>query len=147
MASPVPSTSALHSARIPGLAVGVILLLLILPMAPGSGNGEAQATAQEVVTPERPVPGPVIPPPFFRRALEAGTRSLDGRPGPNYWQVYSEYDIDARLDPAAGLLSGSETIVFHNRSPRDLFTIAVFLHQNIHAEGVPRNYARSEERL
>ena len=94
--------------------------------------------AQEEVIVERPIPGPVIPPPFFRGALERGTRSPDGSPGPNYWQVYSDYDIDARLDPVSGLLSGSETVRFHNRSPIDLPTLAVFLHQDLHAEGAAR---------
>ena len=108
----------------------------MLPMGAGMNT---QLAAQEAITPLRPVPGPVIPPPFFRDALEAGTRSPDGRPGPGYWQVYSEYDIDARLDPVSGLLSGSETIRFHNRSPDRLLTVSLFLHQNIHAEGVPRN--------
>jgi len=102
-------------------------------------GSEAPILAQEAVTPSRPIPGPVVPPPYFREAVARGTRSSDGRPGPNYWQVYSEYDIDARLDPVEGLLSGSETIRFLNRSPVDLPVIALFLHQNIHAEGVPRN--------
>ncbi len=110
-----------------------VLLLLAATVAP-----DGFALAQEVVTPRRPIPGPVVPPPFFRAALERGTRSPDGSPGPNYWQVYSEYDIDARLDPVSGLLSGTETVRFHNRSPLDLPSIALFLHQNIHAEGVAR---------
>jgi hypothetical protein len=81
----------------------------------------------------------VIPPPYFRAALENGTRSLDGRPGPNYWQVYTEYDIDARLDPLTGLLSGTEIIRFHNRSPLSVPVLQLFLHQNLHQEGVIRN--------
>jgi hypothetical protein len=105
---------------------------------PGLEAQEAQE-AREVVTPRRPIPGPVVPPPFFRAALERGTRSPDGRPGPGYWQVYTEYDIDARLDPSSGLLSGFQTIRFHNRSPADLPTIQLLLNQNIHAEGVGRN--------
>ena len=112
-----------------------LLLLAGLMLSDPSGRLEAQ----ESVTPARPLPGPVIPPPYFRAALENGTRSPDGSPGPNYWQVYSEYEIDARLDPVEGLLSGMETIRFHNRSPVDTPTLALFLHQNIHAEGVPRN--------
>ena len=119
---------------VPSVLLAAFLLL-------GASPQGAQLIGQEMVTPERPVPGPVIPPPFFRRALEQGTRSPDGRPGPGYWQVYSEYDIDARLDPASGLLSGRETILFHNRSPEELYTVSLFLHQNIHAEGVPRNRA------
>jgi hypothetical protein len=122
---------------LPVVIPGVLAAALLLVWSPRG----SQLAGQVAVTPERPVPGPVIPPPFFRAALENGTRSPDGRPGPGYWQVYAEYDIDARLDPASGLLSGSETIVFHNRSPRELFTVSLFLHQNIHAEGVPRNRA------
>ncbi len=114
--------------------VSVALSLLMA----SAGTETAPAQAQETITPARPIPGPVVPPPFFRAALERGTRSPDGRPGPNYWQVYSEYDIDARLDPVSGLLSGTETITFHNRSPADLPVLALFLHQNIHSEGVAR---------
>jgi len=119
------------------LSVSSVFPVLLLLAAPATPTGLAHA--QESVTPQRPIPGPVVPPPFFRAALEQGTRSPDGSPGPNYWQVYSDYDIDARLDPVSGLLSGTETIRFHNRSPVDLPAIALFLHQNIHAPGVARN--------
>ncbi|MFH1765815.1 MAG: M1 family metallopeptidase [Gemmatimonadota bacterium] len=120
------------------LSVSIVLTALLLLAA---ATLDVPAQAQETVTPQRPIPGPVVPPPFFRAALERGTRSPDGSPGPNYWQVYTGYDIDARLDPVSGLLSGTETIRFHNRSPVDLPSIALFLHQNIHAEGVARNRA------
>jgi hypothetical protein len=103
-----------------------------------TGLQVSPADAQEEITIQRPIPGPVVPPPFFRAALEGGTRSPDGSPGPNYWQVFSEYDIDARLDPVSGLLSGSETIRFHNRSPIELPTLALFLHQDVHREGAAR---------
>jgi hypothetical protein len=117
----------------------VSLLFLIVLLAEGIASPDASALAQQSVTPQRPIPGPVVPPPFFRAALERGTRSPDGSPGPNYWQVYSDYDIDARLDPASGLLSGTETVRFHNRSPVILPTLGLFLHQNLHAEGVARS--------
>jgi hypothetical protein len=55
--------------------------------------------------------------------------------------VYSEYDIDARLDPITGLLSGTETVRFHNRSPQALPVLQLFLHQNLHKPGVARNRA------
>lgn len=114
------------------------ILLVTLSVAFWMPSG-FPAEAQESVTLRRPIPGPVVPPPFFRAALEGGTRSEDGRPGPGYWQVYSEYDIRARLDPLTGLLSGTETVQFHNRSPVDLPMLQLLLHQNIHAEGVGRN--------
>ena len=84
-----------------------ILLFLAMALAPSVVGWQVPTVnAQEEVIVKRPIPGPVVPPPFFRAALERGTRSPDGSPGPNYWQVYSEYDIDARLDPVSGLLSG-----------------------------------------
>jgi hypothetical protein len=42
-----------------------------------------ELSAQEPVQLGRPIPGPVIPPPYFRAALEAGTLSPDGIPEPN----------------------------------------------------------------
>jgi hypothetical protein len=83
----------------------------------------------------------VVPPPFFRAALERGTRSQDGRPGPGYWQVYTEYDIDARLDPSSGSSPeprrSASTIGPRRTSP----LLQLLLNQNIHAEGVARNRA------
>lgn len=95
----------------------------------------------EAVRLGRPIPGPVVPPPFYRAALEKGTRGPGGGPGPNYWQVYTEYWIEARLEPASGLVSGSEMVRFHNRSPTRLQTLMLLLHQNIHAPGVVRHRA------
>jgi hypothetical protein len=118
------------------LALSLALLSLVNA---ADALGPTRISAQETVTLTRPIPGPVIPPPYFRAALEDGTRSPDGSPGPNYWQVYSEYDIDARLDPVSGLLSGRETIRFHNRSPGSLPVLQLFLHQNLHKAGVVRN--------
>ncbi|MGE5837289.1 MAG: M1 family peptidase, partial [Acidobacteriota bacterium] len=46
----------------------------------------------------------------IRRAYDAGTRDLSGRPGPNYWQLQTDYDISVRLDPATDTLTGTETI-------------------------------------
>jgi hypothetical protein len=116
-------------------SLGIALFLLSPPaMRPGG-----LAEAQENTTLTRPIPGPVVPPPYFRTALENGTRSPDGSPGPDYWQVYSAYEIDARLDPVSGLLSGEETIQFQNRSPGPLQVLQLFLHQDIHKAGAARN--------
>ena len=35
----------------------------------------------------------------IRRAFEAGTRDATGRPGPNYWQLETDFTIRVRLDP------------------------------------------------
>ena len=35
----------------------------------------------------------------IRRAYESGTRDSTGKPGRNYWQLRTDYTIQARLDP------------------------------------------------
>lgn len=133
MISMNPKRSCIPSMTVVGL-LPFLCILLSWPLLES-----AAVAAQEADEVARPIPEPVIPPPYFRAALERGTRSPDGSPGPAYWQVYSEYDIDARLDPRTGLLSGRETIRFHNRSPDRIPVLQLFLHQNIHKEGVRRN--------
>lgn len=88
---------------------------------------------------ERPLPHPVAPTAAFLRAVERGTRTLTGQPGPGYWQQWASYRISARLDSAERTLSGSGRIVYHNRSPDTLAVLNLHLHQNLHAPGVIRN--------
>src|SRR5678816_3894942 len=73
----------------------------------------------------------------IRRAYEAGTRNASGRPGPNYWQLQTDYTINARLDPATQTITGTETIVLHNNSPEALTTIALRLDHNIFRASSP----------
>jgi hypothetical protein len=87
----------------------------------------------------RPVPYPVFTTPQFDRAVEAGTRTLTGEPGPNYWTNTATYDIDAVLSPETRRLSGSVTIEYLNNSPDTLDRLVLNLYQNLHAEGNARN--------
>jgi hypothetical protein len=121
---------------------GVAVVVLLGGGAQGLEGQEGTAATFVEPAVERPVPAPVVPPPFMRRALEAGTRSPDGSPGPAYWQNRADYEIDVRLDPASARLTGSETIRYLNRSPDDLPLLLLHLHQNLHAPGVVRNEAQ-----
>jgi hypothetical protein len=94
---------------------------------------------QEQTTIERPIPGPLVPPPFFRSALANGTRSTTGAPGAAYWAQAARYQIEASLDPGTGRVRGTETIEYRNNSPDTLGALVLHLHQNLHAEGVMRN--------
>ena len=76
----------------------------------------------------------------IRRAFEAGTRDRSGRPGSNYWQIQTDYAIDARLDPATDTITGSETITLHNNSPEELTQIFLRLDHNIYRSLVPRGH-------
>ena len=74
----------------------------------------------------------------IRRAFDAGTRDTTGRPGANYWQLRTDYVIQARLDPATQTITGTETITLHNASPQELASILLRLDHNIYRGLVPR---------
>jgi hypothetical protein len=73
----------------------------------------------------------------IRRAFAAQTRDSTGRPGPKYWQLRTDYVINARLDPATSRLTGRETVTIHNRSPEALNAIALRLDPNIFLWNTP----------
>lgn len=104
-----------------GLGVGACLMILV---------AAAPAHAQQSST--RPLPYPVFEPAVFTQAVEHGTRTRTGRPGPNYWTQWAEYRIDATLDTATKRVSGNETVRYFNRSPDTLRTMVVFLYQNVY---------------
>ena len=81
----------------------------------------------------------------IRRAWDAGTRDASGRPGPNYWQLQVDYTINARLDPAAGTITGSETVTLHNNSPQQLNDIYLRLDHNIYRGLTPKLSVPAEE--
>src|SRR5690348_5109028 len=78
----------------------------------------------------RPVPGPVYEIPAYSRAVERGTRTRTGQPGPKYWTQRIRYAIDATLDPSATRIRGREHVVYVNRSPDALRQLAIHLRQN-----------------
>ncbi len=89
----------------------------------------------------RPLPGPVYETPAFTRAVERRTRTRTGAPGESSWTQHARYYIDARLDPVATRVSGSERVVYLNNSPDTLRRIAVHLRQNAFAPGNARRTA------
>src|SRR5512146_2731645 len=74
----------------------------------------------------------------IRRAFAAGTRDSTGRPGRKYWQLWMDYSIHVRLDPAQSGITGSETIRLRNDSDTALSSIQLRLDQNIFRGDVPR---------
>ncbi|UCF18802.1 MAG: M1 family metallopeptidase [Gemmatimonadota bacterium] len=100
------------------------------------GFGPSTALAQ---TTERPIPYPVVPPADFQAAVQNGTRTTTGEPGPNYWQQWTDYTLRARLLPEEKRIEGSARLLYHNNSPDDLPIVVLQLIQNLHAEGMARN--------
>lgn len=111
-------------------------ILLLLCVATACSRPRAVAPA--------PAPQGAVPPDtreasLFAAAVKHGTRTTTGVPGPNYWQQTAHYRIQATLDPQAQTLSGTETVMYVNRSPDTLTSLAIDLYQNINAAGAPRD--------
>jgi hypothetical protein len=67
----------------------------------------------------------------IKRAFAAGTRDSTGRPGRNYWQLWTDYTITTRLDVPTSTVSGRETIVIQNNSDSTLHDLVLRLDQNM----------------
>ncbi len=72
-----------------------------------------------------PLPNPI------KKAYESGTRDFNGRPGPNYWQLRTDFEIKVHLTPATHTLTGQQTITIHNTSPDELDRIVLRLDHNV----------------
>lgn len=115
-------------------------VLLALAALPAVLNAQQPAAAPaRAWPPARPVPNPIEVPRGFQRALEQGTRQANGMPGPRYWQQWANYRIRTSIDPAAKTVTGSETVVYFNRSPDALPVLNVQLLQNLHAPEAVRD--------
>ncbi len=74
----------------------------------------------------------------MKQAYDKGTRSYDGKPGPNYWHNTVDYDIKVSIDPETRGISGTSNITYTNNSPDDLNTIVVRLYNDVYRKGNPR---------
>lgn len=90
---------------------------------------------------QRPVVNAIPIPPEYTKAIQNGTRSIDGRPGSNYWQQYTDYHIRTTLLPESNSLVGIVTMNYSNNSPDTLTTLHIDLDLNMHKEGAIRNEA------
>ncbi len=83
----------------------------------------------------------------IQQAYKKGTRSMDGKPGKNYWQNYGRYNINITATPPDRKIKGSETIMYINNSPDTLKSPVIKLFLNIHKAGAPRDGGASADYL
>ncbi|TPG42074.1 M1 family metallopeptidase [Flavobacterium pectinovorum] len=83
----------------------------------------------------------------IKEAYAKGTRSMDGKPGKNYWQNHGKYTMDISVDPKTKLVSGTETIVYENNSNDTLRNLAVRFVNNLHKPSSPRSGTVSDDFL
>jgi len=117
------------------------LALIVLFAAPSSSRAQAHAEPHartDSIAGRRPIPGAVVEPPEFLRAIANGTRTRTGEPGPRNWVQHARYSIDAAIDPETNKLTGTEHVVYLNNSPDTLAQLAVYLRQNVFRAGSPR---------
>jgi hypothetical protein len=94
--------------------------------------------ASGIVAQARVLPYPVTEPAAYRAAIEAGTRSASGAPGPRYWTDRVSYRIDAELDPSAARVRGRVEATYENRGPEATRQLFMHLRQNLHRPGQMR---------
>jgi Peptidase family M1 domain len=88
----------------------------------------ATLTAQ----PSLPVPRNI------RQAVDKGSRTLSGEPGPHYWQNRADYSIRVNFDPQSRLVGGSESVAYTNNSPDTLRMLIFKLYPNLYKRGAER---------
>ncbi|MGH7669750.1 MAG: M1 family metallopeptidase [Gemmatimonadaceae bacterium] len=99
-------------------------------------RGVAQTTA---AAPARAIRRDIPMTDMIRRAMAAGTRDSTGRPGRNYWQLWTNYAIDASLEPSSGIVTAHEHVVVENNGPNPMREIVLRLGQNLFSANVPRD--------
>lgn len=127
------------SANSPILLIIFSVLLIACSTSEQTTQQLAEPIQQVPVEPERPVANEIKLPDYFSNAIEKGTRTKTGQPGPKYWTNYTNYDIDVKVEPSDTMLYGSARIEYINNSPDTLRILAFELSQNLHAKGNMRN--------
>ena len=119
-------------------------LLLLLLVFPSVSRAQAGSPSRPQL-PERAIRRDIPITNSIERAYQAGTRDSTGRPGRNYWQLRTDYSIQARLDPTTQTITGSETITLHNESPTPLTEIRLRLDHNIYRPTSPQGLSTPAE--
>lgn len=83
----------------------------------------------------------------IQQVYAEGTRSMDGKPGKNYWQNHARYNINITAMPPDRTIKGSETITYFNNSPYTIRNPVIKLFINIHKPGAPRNSPAQDDYL
>ncbi len=102
------------------------LLILLIALFSFSTS---QAQTQPWQGKFEPIDNMIAPPNTYRTA--------SGAPGREYWQQRADYKIKATLDEKNNMISGEETITYHNNSPDDLSYLWIQLEQNVNKKENP----------
>ena len=90
---------------------------------------------------------PLYMPRNVQAAYDNGTRSLDGKPGPKYWQNKAEHNISLTVAPPSLTISATEDITYTNNSPDYLSTLPVRLYLNVRQPEAQREETKTADFL
>jgi hypothetical protein len=116
-----------------------VLLLAVVSACSGGRStspaapAPATARASTAVPAARAMTFPTLE--GYELAVNHGTRTRTGQPGPHYWQQWADYTLQAELNPVSKRMTGKGTIKYANHSPDTLRTVYIQLLQNIFAPG------------
>jgi hypothetical protein len=125
-------------ARTGRLVILTATLALTAPLAASAQRRLPSTPSVETRQDRRSIPGAVVLPPNFLRAIANGTRTRTGEPGPRNWVQHARYSIEATIDPATSTLTGSERVTYINNSPDTLAQLVIYLRQNVFRPQSPR---------
>lgn len=80
----------------------------------------------------------------IKKSYSSGVRSMDGKPGKNYWQNHGNYNIAMSVNADTKVVSGTETIVYENNSNDTLKNLRIRFVNNIHKKTSPRAVQNSD---
>src|SRR3982750_2884705 len=108
------------------IALAAVLSLTSLTALAQTSSSPAQAAKMPARPGRRDIPMTRM----IQRAFAVGTRDSTGRPGRNYWQLWTDYRINASLDPATSVITGRETVTIRNNSDSAMRSVVLRLDQN-----------------
>src|SRR6476620_2815448 len=94
----------------------LFLACLTCGFAQQKESTKTKALRNSIETKERAIRQDVPMTNSIRKAYKDGTRDFSGKPGPNYWQLKTDYTIQASINPSTQILAGSEKIEVYNNS-------------------------------
>ncbi|KAF2333672.1 M1 family metallopeptidase [Flavobacterium daemonense] len=83
----------------------------------------------------------------IKDAYAKGTRSMDGKPGKNYWQNHGKYTMEITVDAKTKIVSGTEIIEYTNDSNDTLKNLPIRFVNNLHKPSSPRSGVVSQDFL
>ncbi|MEZ5423549.1 MAG: M1 family metallopeptidase [Pyrinomonadaceae bacterium] len=82
-----------------------------------------------------------------KQAYANGTRSMDGKPGPKYYQNKSVHNIRMTIAPPNRTITGSEDITYTNNSPKPLANLVLRFELNVHSPEAARDQPAATDEL